>query len=122
MSKPYIMIKTSKYCSKPSIKNLFWEIASSHGILPMHVKGNPGFGDNLHDILGDYLVITDKYKAFWCDRAAALDIARANEFKAINLDAAMFHFVKEAADTIEKKDEMIHSLRQALKFMSRSGG
>lgn len=97
MTKPYIMIKTSKYCSKPSIKNLFWEIASSHGILPMHVKGNLGFGDNVHDILGEYLIITEKRKAFWCDRAAALDIARANEFefKAINLDAAMFHFVKD---------------------------
>ena len=30
--------------------------------------------------------------------------------------------LEEAAEAIEKKDEMIHSLRQALKFMSRSGG
>lgn len=30
--------------------------------------------------------------------------------------------LEEAAEAIERKDEMIHSLRQALKFMSRSGG
>lgn len=95
MIKPYILIKTSEYCSEPSLNNLFWEVASSHDILPVHVKGNPGFGDGVHDILGEYLVITDKHKAFWCDKAEALDVARNNEFRVINFDHAMTHFVKD---------------------------